>query len=184
MNQLYQLNTQAIPKARQLSIVLLLAKGSQLTHLCCSTTICQQQSATAATKAASTARTARTASAAHSLLLACPMTLLLLYGSCQTWFYFLEIGYFVALLDNQALPLPLVNRSICLAYESKNRLAIGEINKLRFMHWQITKLVRKRLQSYWAIRTVASRTCTRTQRPSNPNPYRLAILLAVWLVSR
>lgn len=57
-----------------------------------------------------------------------------------------------------------------------------------FMHWQITKLVRKRLQSYWAIRTVASRTRTRTrtriQRPSNPNPYRLAILLAVWLVSR
>lgn len=35
MNQLYQLNTQAIPKARQLSIDLLLAKGSQLTHLCC-----------------------------------------------------------------------------------------------------------------------------------------------------
>lgn len=34
MNQLYQLNTQAIPKARQLSIDLLLAKGSQLTHLC------------------------------------------------------------------------------------------------------------------------------------------------------
>ena len=50
------------------------------------------------------------------------------------------------------------------------------------MHWQITKLVRKRLQSYWAIRTVASRT--RTHCPANTNPYRLAILLAVWLVSR
>lgn len=35
MNQLYQLNTQAIPKVRQLSIDLLLAKGSQLTLLCC-----------------------------------------------------------------------------------------------------------------------------------------------------
>ena len=82
MNQLYQLNTQAIPKARQLSIDLLLAKGSQLPHLCyphhhhlltaeCNGNRVQQQPATATkTKATSTAQTARTASAALSLLLA------------------------------------------------------------------------------------------------------------------